>query len=108
MFTRTERRNRDRVEPKKATPVKILSAVKAGSVITITFDQVVSLRGTPLYTTDLAGVIAASATMPTPTTLAVTFSAAITTATEINVPFEDPAVRSTTGGFVATSTFPLA
>jgi hypothetical protein len=108
MLGKVEKRSRERVMRKKPTPVIIVSAVKAGSVITITFDQVVSLRGTPLYTTDLAGVIASSATMPTPTSLAVTFSAAITTATKLNMPFEDPAVRSTTGGFVATSTFSLA
>jgi hypothetical protein len=47
-----------------------------------------------------------AASMTNPTTLSLTFSAAITTATELNIPFEEPAIRSVSGGFVSPGTFP--
>jgi hypothetical protein len=37
-----------------------------------------------------------------------TFSGAITTATTLNVPSEDPAIRNSSGGIVTPSTFPVA
>src|SRR4030095_13774346 len=76
------------------TPIGIVSVAKAGSVMTIVFNQPVSLNGTPQYTTNLAGVTASSAALTNPTTLALTFSAAITTATTLNVPHEDPPLRN--------------
>jgi hypothetical protein len=94
---------------KKNTPVRIESATAAGSVITITFDQPVILRsGTvPQYTTDIAGASPVSAVMNNPMTMALTFSASVAAATEMTIPFEDPAVRNNSGGFVADSTFPV-
>jgi hypothetical protein len=93
--------------PQPTAGITIVSASAAGSVATIGFNQVVILCGTPNYTTDLEGVTAVSAVQTNPTTIAITFSGAITSATAINIPYEDPAVRNTSGGFVSTSTFPV-
>jgi hypothetical protein len=45
--------------------------------------------------------------MTSPTTVAITFSAAIAAAQEITIPYEDPGIRSAVGGFVADTTFPV-
>ena len=110
MLLRTDKPSRDRVEPKKATPVRISSASVAASVLTVNFDQPVVLNGTPEYATDVAGAtpVAGSEVMTTPTTLQLTFSAPIAAATELTIQFEDPAIRSAVGGFVADTMFPLA
>jgi hypothetical protein len=100
------KRTRERSKPRQATPVKIVSAAKSTTVLTITFDQPVRLKGVPQYTTDLAGPTPVSAAMTSPTTLELTFSATLATATEVRIPFEDPAIRNAVGGFVADSTFP--
>src|SRR5881394_2284927 len=92
----------------RAIPISIVSAAKSGSVITIVFDQTVALSDTPAYTTDLPAITAVSAAMTSPTTMAVTFSAAVTTATELNVPFGDPAVRNASGGYANAGTFPVS
>jgi hypothetical protein len=102
-----KRSSRSRAEPKQPTPVRIASAVAALTVLTVTFDQAVILSGTPKYTTDIAGAEPVSAVMQNPTTLVLTFDAAITGAAEVNIPFNDPAVRSTTGGYVADTLFTL-
>src|SRR4030095_3376873 len=97
----TERESRGRVKPSQPTPVRILSAVKNTTLLTLTFDQPVKLKGTPNYTTDLPGVTAVSATSPAIDTVAITFSATLATATVVNIPYVDPAIRSTNGGYVA-------
>jgi hypothetical protein len=74
--------------------------------MTIVFDQPVALKGVPKYTTDLPGVTAISAVLTGPATLALTFSATIATATTLNIPSEEPAVRNSSGGYVSPSTFP--
>ena len=106
---RTEKHTEGRVKPKQVTPVRILSATKNASVLTLTFDQPVTLiRGiVPQYTVDVAGANPLSATSPSIDTVAVTFSAAITTATSVTIPYVDPAVRSKDGGYVSDSTFPV-
>jgi hypothetical protein len=101
-----KQRPRGRAAPKRQTPVRIVSASAAGSVLTITFNQTVKLKGVPRYTTDVAGADAVSAVLSNPTTLLVTFDAAIAAATLVTIPFNEPAVQSTVGGFVADSTFP--
>ena len=103
----TETKPRDRVDLKKRTSARIASAVKSAAVLTLTFDQPVVLKGTPAYTTDLAGVTALSATSPSPMVVEITFSATIATATTLNIPVGDPAIRNKVGGFVADTTFPL-
>jgi hypothetical protein len=93
--------------PYSATPIGIVSANSAGSVITLVLDQPVTLSGVPGYTTDLSGVTAVSAGLTSPAQLAVTFSGAITTATALNIPFNEPAVRNAAGGFVVPTSFPV-
>ena len=58
---RNSRRNAGTRNLARPTPIGIASATKAGSVITIVFNQPVSLKGVPQYTTNLPGVTAASA-----------------------------------------------
>ncbi len=107
MLRTTSRPTSGRALPTRETPVRIESATAVGAVLTLTFDQPVVLKGTPKYTTDVAGATATSAVLTTPTTLAVTFSATIAAASEVTIPFQDPAVRNAVGGFVADSTFPV-
>ena len=107
MLKTANKRAQNRVRPTQKTPVRIVSVTAAASVLTITFDQPVILKGVPQYTTDIAGANPVSAAMTNPTTLALTFSAAVATATEVRIPFEDPGIRNAVGGFVADSTFPV-
>jgi len=100
------KRTRDRIKLKQTTPVRIASVAKAAAVMTIVFNQPVVLKGIPQYTTNLAGVTPIAASMTNPTTLSLTFSATVATATTLNIPFEDPGIRNAVGGFVADSTFP--
>ena len=96
-----------RAKVTQKTPVGISSVAVNTTVLSVTFDQAVILKGVPQYTTDIAGATPASATMSSPTTLELTFSATIAAATEVKIPFEDPGIRSAVGGFVADSTFPV-
>lgn len=109
MPTKLQKPAKDRPVFKKPTVVRVLSATKAGSVLTMTFNQVVTLRRgeVPQYTVNVAGADPLSAALTNPTTLALTFDAAITTATTVTIPPEDPAIRSQNGGFVADTTFPV-
>ena len=106
---RTEKRNEGRVKKTQVTPVRILSATANASVLTLTFDQPVTLiRGiVPQWTVDVAGATPVSAASPSIDTVAVTYSAAIAAATEVTIAYVDPAVRSKDGGFVADTTFPV-
>ena len=105
---RPSRRKNNLNRPAPTTPISVVSATKAAAVLTIVFNQPVALKGVPQYTTDLPGITALSAAMTNPTTLALTFSATVATATEVNIPYEEPAIRNSSGGFVSTSTFPVA
>ena len=93
--------------PQPTVPIQVTGATAAGSVVTVTFDQPVSLSGTPAYTTDVAGADAVSAVLTSPTTVAITFDTSVAAATELRIPYEEPAVRNASGGFVSTSTFPV-
>src|SRR5262245_44725507 len=102
----SKRKNIQANKPQPTTPINMVTATKAGSVITITFNQPVALKGTPQYSLTGASVTAISAAMPSPTVVAITFSGAVTAATFVNVPYEESSVRNSSGGFVANSTFP--
>src|SRR5687768_17437030 len=93
--------------PQPTTPIKVTAAVKNTTKITVTYDQPVALNGVPAYTTNLAGVTASSAIATGPTTIEITFSASVATATTLTIPYEEEAVRNASGGFVSTSTFPV-
>jgi hypothetical protein len=94
-------------KPQKTTAIKVTAAVAANTAATVTFDQVVILDGVPQYTTDVVGATPISAAQTSPTTVVVTFSASIAAATALNIPYEEPAIRNASGGFVSTSTFPV-
>ena len=105
---RTRRRSNSLVNnPQPTTPIKVTAATKGTTDLTVTFDQVVMLDGVPQLVTDVAAVTAESAVQTSPTTIVVTFSASIATATEVQIPYEEPAIRNASGGFVSTSTFPV-
>jgi hypothetical protein len=110
-ITRTKKnrpqRDPEANKPRPTTPINILGASKAGSVITITFNQPVALKGVPQYDANVVGVEPLSATMTSPTVMALTYSAAVTAVTLLTIPYEEPAVRNSSGGFVANSTFPI-
>ena len=76
-------------------------------MLTLTFDQPVSLDGTPQFTTDVAGATPVSAAKTAPNVVEITYSAAIAAATSINLSFRDPAIRNSSGGFVTSNTFPV-
>src|SRR5687768_17225678 len=94
--------------PQPTTPIQVTDASASGSVLTVVFDQPVSLNGVPAYTTSVVGATASSAVMTGMNTVAITFSATIATATSVTIPYEEPAVRNASGGFVSTSTFPVS
>ena len=101
------RRNLGVTVPQPTAPIKVTAASAATTVVTVTFDQPVSLNGTPAYTTDVASATAVSALRTGATTVAITFDVAVAAATEVRIPYEEPAVRNGSGGFVSTSTFPV-
>ena len=105
---KVEAKPRGRAEVKTTTQVRITSATKSTTNLTLVFDQPIVLRGTPAYTTNLVGPTALSATSPTLNSVVIVFSATIAAATDVNIPVADPAIRSKVGGFVADTTFPLA
>jgi hypothetical protein len=92
----------------RGIPITVVEANKSGSVITIEFDQAVALKGVPQYTTDLPDVDPVSAVAVNPMTVAVTFSAAVTSATTLNIPFEDGAIRNASGGYANAGPFPVS
>jgi hypothetical protein len=104
---RSARRNGTVNRPQPTTPINIASASAAGSTLTITFNQPVTLRGTPNYATDIAGAdpVPGGAELTSPTTLEMTFDAPIAAATVVRIPYEGPSVRNASGGFVADSLF---
>ncbi len=105
---RSRRRQNSPVNnPQPTVPIKVTAASAAGSVLTVTFDQPVILSGVPQYATDVPGAAPTSAVLTSATTLALTFDAAVAAATELKIPYEEPAIRNASGGFVSTSTFPV-
>ena len=110
-ITRTSRNRPDRRRngpnrPRPSTPIGILGITKNTTTMTIAFNQPVSLKGVPQYTTNLGGITAVSAALTTATVMVLTFSASVATATELRIPPEDPAVRNSSGGFVTPTTMP--
>jgi hypothetical protein len=97
--TRRDARETDRV----GTPIYVVATSTVGAVMTITFDQPVSLAGVPAYATDLAGPVPVSAVKTAPRAVAITFSAPVTDAVNLNVGFRDPAIRNASGGYVTSN-----
>ena len=88
------------------SPIGVASATKATNTLTVVFNQPVSLSGLPAYTTTVSGVTVVSAALTSPTTLQLTFSASVATATTFTIPFEDAAIRNASGGYAISGTFP--
>ena len=101
------RRSRGRAKQKQETPVRIVSATAATNTLTVTFDQTVNLKGIPAYAVDVPSVTRTDAELTSPTTLALTFSGSIAAATTMTIRVNDPGIRSTVGGYVADTTFPV-
>lgn len=99
------RRNNEANRPQPTVAITVQSVAAAGpgamETINIVFSGPVTLKGVPQYTTDVAGAVPVSATMTNPTTMALTFDVDVSAATQLNVPYEDRAVRNSSGGFVA-------
>ena len=110
IISRTDKHTDARPKQKHQTPIRITSAAVNTTVLTLVFDQPVVLKVplVPQITTDVPGATPESATATAIDTIEVTFSATIAAATEINIPYLDPAIRSKVGGFIADSTFPVA
>lgn len=85
------------------TPITPTFGAKSGSSITMTLNQPVSLTGIPAYTNGAVTVTAA--TRPTSNTVALTFNGALTASIPLTIPFEDPAVRNSLGGYVASGSY---
>lgn len=79
------------------TPIGIVSGDATGDVATVVFDQPVILKGLPGWT-DVNGDTVVSAVMTDPVTCEMTFSGAA--GTPLTIPFEDPGIRNSVGGYV--------
>ena len=106
--TRARRKGNTGNNPQPTTPIKVTAAHAVGSVLTVTFDQAIALNGVPKYATSVVGATAMSAVMSGLNAIAITFSATVAAATSVTIPYEEPAVRNASGGFVSTSTFPVS
>ncbi len=103
----SRKRNLQANRPQPTSQISIVSATPTAAVMTIVFDQAVALKGIPQYTTDIVGAQPISGVLTGPMTLALAFDADVSTATSLNIPYEEPAVRNSSGGFVTPSTFPV-
>jgi len=103
----SRRKNNQANRPQPTIGITIQSVAVGGlgsADLTITFDGPVTLKGVPAYTTDVAGAVAVSAAMTNPTTMVLTFDQDVSAATSVTVPYEDRAVRNSSGGFVTPTT----
>lgn len=99
---RNRRENFLRNQPEKAAPILITLAERVGVVLGLTFDQPVALSGTPAYT--CGAVSAVSAVQSAPNAVEITFSGVLVAATPVVIPYQDPAIRNASGGFVTPNT----
>jgi hypothetical protein len=85
-------------QPQQASPIYISEASATLAVLKLTFDQPVSLNGIPAYLAGSAHAIEAEQTAPN--IVEITFSTDISADTFFTVPYRDPAIRSSSGGYV--------
>jgi hypothetical protein len=81
-------------------PIYITSASVMGAGLTLNFDQPVMLCGTPGITTNVAGAVATTAHQQAANRIVIIFSSVLAGATTVNLPWRDPAIRNTSGGYV--------
>lgn len=89
----------------------IILAEVSSAVLTLTFDRPVVLRSGPLPTGILTDVAETelSVAQTSATTIAITFTGSVAAATEVLIPNPLPnAIRSQDGGFIQSSSFPVA
>ena len=99
----SRRRKNEANQPQPTVGIIIQSVTSSGigsADLTIVFNGPVTLKGTPQYPTDVVGAVPVSAAMSNPTTLVLTFDQDVSAATVVNVPYEEPTVRNSSGGFV--------
>ena len=87
-------------ERTRRTPINIDSAVGALAVLTVVFDQPVVLKGLPGWV-GAGSEVVISAVMLDAVTCEMTFGATVTS--PVSIPFEDPGIRNTAGGYVRAS-----
>lgn len=86
----------------RRTPITITAATP-GATTVVTFDQGgLILNGIPQWPSQ-AGIMPSTAVLTAPDELTLTYTG--TTPTSFDVPFEDPAIRNGSGGFVSPGTF---
>lgn len=103
-FTRNARRLRGASPQGNA---RIIGAVVATPDLTVTFDRPVQLTGVPNFDVDVAGADPIGASQSGPAEVTITYDVAIGAATAVTVPPNDPAIRTSVGGFAASTTFPI-
>ena len=105
--TRGRSRRRKVAPPPPGKPILIIQADIAGTVLTLHFDQTVSLNGLPQIRADEIDASPVSATQTFARVIAITFDNSIEGAAALNVVFQDPAIRNASGGYVTSNLFPV-
>ena len=108
MLNQNAKSRRGAVKPVAPTPVRILEATVSSPAVTITFDQPVRLSGLPAYGVDVGAGTVAQANQTAPNQVELVYSEVITGATTLTIPYQDPAIRSSAGGFVADTLYLMA
>jgi hypothetical protein len=107
-LTRKARTKRETpARPRPATPILVTGRTIAGSVLTLFFDQPVSLSGVPNFLPDVGGVTPVSAAAVARDAVAITYSGSLAGAVVLDLGFQDPAIRNASGGYVTATTFML-
>lgn len=86
--------------PQPTAPINIVSVTKNNLTMAITFDQPIAIKGVPQYGTDLVGPVPQTAGLSAPNVLQLTFTSSVAAALQLVVPYEEPAIRNLSGGFV--------
>jgi len=86
----------------RPTPISITTAGWNDAELTLVFNQPVSLKGIPQFPA-AAGLVPTGAELISPNTLKLTYPDSGKGAPAITVPFEDPSIRNSSGGYVAPS-----
>jgi len=89
------------------TPINVVTATAAATMLTVTFDQSVILNGTPAFRLDVAAADPVGALQQGPNKVVITYSAPIDSATKLTLGYNDPAIRNASGGYVQSNTVSL-
>jgi hypothetical protein len=102
---RNRRRNNQANLPQPAAPVYVADVAIAGTLLTLTLSEAVSLNGVPQIDPGVGSAAPLSAVQTAPNIVAITYSAAITGAETFTIVHQDPAIRSASGGYLESRTF---